>query len=71
MGALGFRSSKVGGEKRYFNLALVGAKTLRLAVDNAKAPRRALGDMRAAGGDRTGPHLTASRAPRPSRDRIG
>jgi hypothetical protein len=25
---------------------------LRLVVDNAKAPRRALGDMRAAGGDR-------------------
>ena len=52
MGALGFRSGKVGGEQRYFDIALVGAKTLRLAVDNAKAPRRALGDMRAAGGDR-------------------
>ena len=52
MGALGFRSGKVGGEQRYFDIALVGAKTLRLAVDNAKGSRRALGDMRAVGGDR-------------------
>ena len=52
MGALGFRSGKVGGEQRYFDIALVGGKVLRLAVDNATAPRRALGDMRAAGRDR-------------------
>jgi hypothetical protein len=56
MGTLGFRSGKVGGEQRYFDIALVGAAParLRLAVDNAKAARRALGDMRAAGRDSVG-----------------
>jgi hypothetical protein len=54
MKALGYKSGKVGGEQRYFDIALVGTVPahLRLAVDNAKAPRRALGDMRAAGRDR-------------------
>ena len=49
MGTLGFRSSKVGGEQRYFDMALVSKTepaTLRLT---AASPRRALGDMRPAG----------------------
>ncbi|HEY1245754.1 MAG TPA: hypothetical protein VGF29_13095 [Hyphomicrobiaceae bacterium] len=52
MTALGYQRRKVGGDQRYLDIALVGAKTLRLAVDNGGAPRRALGDMRAAGGNR-------------------
>ena len=49
MGTLGFRSGKVGGDQRYFDLALVSKTapaTLRLTV---ATPRRALGDMRPAG----------------------
>jgi hypothetical protein len=54
MSELGFKSGKKGGDQRYFDIALVGTvpARLRLAVDNAKTPRRALGDMRTAGRDR-------------------